>query len=505
MQERFAAADANPWEPNLLSATPTLELGVDIGELSTVVMCSVPPAPVNYVQRTGRAGRLDGNALTLTVANGRPHDLYYYAEPVEMLGSRVEPPGIFLNAPAVLERQLTAFCLDCWVAAGVDENAVPRRIRPVLDNVEKRNANGFPYPFFDFIAENNDDLLKRFLDAFESRSDVAHGLDDASREYLAHFLRGSDPEDSLRLRILKRMLEVAKDRQSLRNDVETLGRRIRTLRRGPSDESAEASIKGLSAERTALQRLLRTMNGRDTFGFLTDEGLLPNYAFPEPGVTLNSVIFQRRQGEDGETEDDAIVFEYVRPAAAALGEFAPENAFYAGGRRVEIRRVDTRVSPVEWWRLCPSCAYCENIDAGDRHGACPRCGDPLWGDAGQRREMLRLRLVHAATPDRVSRIMDERDDREPLFYTRQMVADFDPASVSRAFASPDAGQPFGFEYVPSATFREINFGRLDELESPTSFAGEDMPRKGFSLCRRCGGVQTDRWRGAAYPHLQRRR
>ena len=243
LQERFAAADTDPWEPNLLSATPTLELGVDIGELSTVVMCSVPPAPVNYVQRTGRAGRRDGNALTLTVANGRPHDLYYYAEPLEMLGSRVDPPGIFLNAPAVLERQLTAFCLDCWVAAGVDENAVPHRIRPVLDNVEKRNANGFPYPFFDFIAENDDDLLQRFLDAFESRSGVAHGLDDASREYLAHFLRGSDPEDSLRLRILKRLLEVAKDRQSLRNDVETLGRRIRTLRRGPSDESTEASIK----------------------------------------------------------------------------------------------------------------------------------------------------------------------------------------------------------------------------------------------------------------------
>ncbi len=487
LQERFAAADAKPWEPNLLSATPTLELGVDIGELSTVVMCSVPPAPVNYVQRTGRAGRRDGNALTLTVATGRPHDLYYYAEPLEMLGSRVDPPGIFLNAPAVLERQLTAFCLDCWVAGGVDENAVPRRIRPVLDNVEKSNTNGFPYPFFNFIAENDDDLLNRFLDAFKTRPGVAYDLDDASREYLANFLQGNDPEDSLRLRILKRIMEVAQDRQSLRNDVETLGRRIRTL--GAADEATEASIKNLSAERTALQRLLRTMNGRDTFGFLTDEGLLPNYAFPEPGVTLNSVIFQRRQGETGELEDDAVVFEYARPAAAALGEFAPENVFYAGGRRVEIRRIDTRVSPIERWRLCPSCSYCENVDAGDRHGACPRCGDPLWGDAGQVREMLRLRLVHAATQDRVSRIMDERDDREPLFYTRQMVADFDPASVSRAFASADSGRPFGFEYVPSATFREINFGRLDELESPTAFAGEEMPRKGFSLCRRCGGVQ----------------
>ena len=204
------------------------------------------------------------------------------------------------------------------------------------------------------------------------------------------------------------------------------------------------------------------------------------------------MIFKRRQAEEGEAEaeeDDVVVYEYPRPAAAALGELAPRNEFHAGGRRVAVRRIDTRVSPIERWRLCPSCPYCENIEAGDRHGACPRCGDPLWGDAGQRREMLRLRLVHAATQDRQSRIMDERDDREPLFHTRQLVADFEPDSVSHAFATGDSGQPFGFEYVPVATFREMNFGRMDDQDSPTVFAGHAAPRKGFSLCRRCGGVE----------------
>ena len=492
LQERFAAPDVKPWEPNLLSATPTLELGVDIGDLSTVVMCSVPPAPVNYVQRTGRAGRRDGNALALTVATGQPHDLYYYAEPMEMLGSRVEPPGIFLNAPAVLERQLTAFCLDCWVAGGVEESAVPRAVRTVLNNVERTNTQGFPYPFFDFIAEHGDDLLARFFRAFEARSGTTGGIDDASRRYLGEFLHGTDPEASLRLRILNRLTEVMKERQSLRNDAETLGRRIRAIQHGPADDASRNAIKEFSSERRALQELLKKVNERDTFGFLADEGLLPNYAFPQQGVTLKSVIFKRRQAEEGEAaadEDDTIVYDYPRPASAALSEFAPQNEFYAGGRRVAIRRIDTRVSPIEKWRLCPSCTYCENIEAGDRHGACPRCGDPLWGDAGQRREMLRLRLVHAATQDRHSRIMDERDDREPLFYTRQLVADFDPGAVSHAFAAGDTGQPFGFEYVPAATFREMNFGRMDRQDSPTVFAGETMPRKGFSLCRRCGGVQ----------------
>ncbi len=80
LERKFKAQveDRKPWYPNLLSCTPTLEMGIDIGDLSTVVLCSVPPAQANYLQRIGRAGRRDGNALNLTVANARPHDLYFF-------------------------------------------------------------------------------------------------------------------------------------------------------------------------------------------------------------------------------------------------------------------------------------------------------------------------------------------------------------------------------------------------------------------------------------------
>ena len=506
LQQRFSSPNPRPWEPNLLSATPTLELGIDVGDLSTVVLCSVPPAQANYLQRVGRAGRRDGNALTATVATGNPHDLYFYAEPLAMLAGRLEPPGVFLNAPAVLERQLTAFCLDGWAATGLPEDAVPRTIRHVLDNVEQSRRTGFPYPFLDFVHRRGDDLLETFFDA------LAEELTEQSRDYLAAFLQGGagfqgDDESklSLRFRMLNRFHEIARERKALRADIDALGRRIQNLKRAPKDEANQAETRRLTRERGGLQGLLRKLNGRETFNFLTDEGLIPNYAFPEAGVTLKSVIYRSRDRDEeeddaatGEQDDERDVYEYVRPAVSALSELAPENEFYAGGNRVSIDRIDLRVSPIETWRLCPSCDHCARVDTGDDHVACPRCGDVMWSDAGQRREMLPLRMVHAATSDRRARILDERDDREPLFHTRQLAADIEPSAVKRAYAMVGSDAPFGFEYIESATFREMNFGRLGSGGQPVAFAGLALPRDGFRVCRRCGTVQTSGDDGAQH-------
>lgn len=67
----FKDGSEDPSAPNVLVATPTLEMGIDIGDLSTVFLSSLPHSVANYVQRVGRAGRATGSALDVTMVRGR--------------------------------------------------------------------------------------------------------------------------------------------------------------------------------------------------------------------------------------------------------------------------------------------------------------------------------------------------------------------------------------------------------------------------------------------------
>ncbi len=298
--------ERKPWHPNLLSSTPTLEMGIDIGDLSTVVLCNVPPGQAQYVQRVGRAGRKDGNALAISVANARPHDLYFWEEPLEMIAGSINPPDIFLNASAVLARQFVAYCMDCWVKSGIPTQAIPRNVGSCLSNLKARRKDAFPFNFLIYVQANLGHLHRTFIDLF---SDY---LSEASIRELRHFAQGDGASESpMHVQILEAFENLYEQREAIRKNIRQLNRLIRELESKPKDSSHEDELKALDRERRALNAVVRGMNTKDVFNFLSDEGLLPNYAFPEAGIILRAILYRQEEPEEvgGDRKREIMTYE----------------------------------------------------------------------------------------------------------------------------------------------------------------------------------------------------
>lgn len=484
LERRFKAGrtTADPTAPNLLTCTPTLEMGVDIGDLSAAMLCSVPPGPANYLQRVGRAGRKTGNALLFTMAGSSPHDLYFHAQPLRMLDGTVLPPGAYLGAPEMLRRQLAAWCMDAW--ARDDEGApnIPGRVGDILGELSQV---GFPGRFLEYVGTHGADLAEDFLALFGDR------LSDAQQDELRRY--ASRPT-GLIAAVQGALEVVAKELENLESERNKARKRLAAIQADPTKvPQADEEMRELRRFLAVMKRLTTAKRATYPLNVLTDGSVLPNYAFPESGVDLEALITHRDASDERHVERR----KYARPAARALRELAPFNTFYAEGHKVEIRQVEhgARGDRIEYWRLCPSCHHLERVHnptepaQGDK---CPRCGDAAWIDQGQVRAMLRLVAVRS-TSDRVrSTIADETEDRDQQRYQTTRLFDVRPENVDGAWVIDS--RSFGFEFVRNVTMTELNMGLEAAVEGAPKIkvAGQPASTLGFPVCRDCGEVADTR-------------
>jgi DEAD/DEAH box helicase domain-containing protein len=481
--------EVKPWDINVLSCTPTLEMGIDIGSLSTVILCSMPPAQSQYLQRVGRAGRKDGNALTLTIANAKPHDLYFYASPLDMIEGNVSTPKVFLDASAVLQRQFLAYGFDNWVKSGVAEDAIPKNLGISLSKLKLKDTNYFPFNFLKYVQDNLNKLLVSFFKLFPEVSELTKGE-------IQIYSKGDGISNSpMYMKIFEAFELQQKEIASITKSIKDLTNEIKHIESLPSDPAYEAEKKELESERKALGNVVKDIRNKDVMNFLSDEGLLPNYAFPESGVTLKAILKRKTEEKPEEEENKKtkrIVYEYNRTASSAISEFAPLNNFYAEGRKLTIDQVDLASANIAKWRLCPNCSHAELEVDGHHTSCCPQCGAPGWADSGQLRSMLKVQMVYSNMKYEDSLIGDESDDRKVVFYNKQLLVDVDEEhDITKAYRMDNAEFPFGYEFVKKATIREINYGEAKSNGEKTFVSGVEDVRKGFKICKHCGKIQIE--------------
>ena len=329
---------------NCLVCTPTLELGIDIGRLDSVLMRNVPPLPANYRQRAGRAGRRHRMAVDLTYCRPVSHDRAYFAEPLKLLDGRIDAPAFNLRNDVMVAKHVHATIIGALHGYGRDSarpdgeraairdvlhRCLPRQVEPYLfEDGEVRSA---PFAFGalrELVEQHAGDLATRVEAVFRQgwpAEDAGVATPDALRAHVDAFIDNLEGVVArLRSRLQWAMQQIAR--------LNALRERRGTLE--PDDEAlfrrCDRLVKRLKG---ADRRLRRQAEGHDdvnTFSVLAAEGFLPGY-----GLEVGSVV---GWAEVPFWRTGAMDFSLPRPPATALREYVPGNLIYANGHRFVARR-----------------------------------------------------------------------------------------------------------------------------------------------------------------------